>query len=39
MNRITYLHHSAFLIELAHTVLLFDYTQGALHTWDSKKKL
>ncbi len=39
MNRITYLHHSAFLIELAHTVLLFDYTQGALPTWDSKKKL
>jgi len=37
--KITYVHHSAFLVELTHAVLLFDYTQGPIPKLDTEKPL
>ena len=37
--KITYVHHSAFLVELSSAALLFDYTQGPLPELDMDKPL
>nr|WP_314460796.1 MBL fold metallo-hydrolase [uncultured Clostridium sp.] len=37
--KITYVHHSAFLVELTSAALLFDYTQGPLPELDKNKPL
>lgn len=37
--RITYIGHSGFLVELKHTLLLFDYYEGALPETFPEKKL
>lgn len=37
--KITYIHHSAFLAELEHVYLLFDYTEGELPALKSEKPL
>ena len=37
--KITYIHHSAFLVELETVALLFDYTEGTLPKLDDKKPL
>lgn len=37
--KITYIHHSSFLVELEQTLLLFDYTGGPLPKLDVKKDL
>lgn len=37
--KITYIFHSSYLVELAHSILLFDYYQGDIPTLDSKKHL
>lgn len=37
--RITHIYHSSFLVELDHTLLLFDYYQGSLPTLDPNKEL
>lgn len=37
--KITYVHHSAFLVELSSAALLFDYTQGTIPKLDMNKPL
>ena len=37
--KITHICHSCFLVELDHTLLLFDYFQGALPPMDPEKTL
>lgn len=37
--KITYIHHSAFLVELETVVLLFDYTEGLIPVTDGKKPM
>ena len=37
--KITHICHSCFLVELSHTLLLFDYFQGPLPVLDSEKAL
>ncbi|MDF2885889.1 MAG: hypothetical protein K0R23_274 [Lacrimispora sp.] len=37
--KITYIHHSAFLVDLTSATLLFDYTQGPLPELDANKPL
>ncbi len=37
--KITFIHHSAFLVELETVTLLFDYTEGALPKLNDKKPL
>lgn len=37
--KITYIHHSSFLVELDHVILLFDYFQGKLPKLDPDKDL
>lgn len=37
--KITYIHHSSFLVELDHTLLLFDYTGGPLPQLNPDKEL
>lgn len=37
--KITYVHHSAFLVDLTSAALLFDYTQGPLPELDANKPL
>ncbi|GLC78168.1 MBL fold metallo-hydrolase [Lacrimispora brassicae] len=37
--KITYIHHSAFLVELETVALLFDYTEGSLPKINDKKPL
>ncbi|WP_077612713.1 MBL fold metallo-hydrolase [Clostridium sp. Marseille-P2415] len=37
--KITYIHHSAFLVELETVTLLFDYTEGALPEFENNKPL
>ena len=37
--KITYIHHSGFLVELEHIYLLFDYMQGDLPELDPEKML
>lgn len=39
MMNITYIHHSGYLVELEHTLLLFDYFDGTLPFLDPGKKL
>ncbi len=39
MKKVTFIHHSAFMIELQHHVLLFDYFQGELPSWPKEKPL
>lgn len=39
MMKITYIHHSSFLVELDHSYLLFDYTEGGIPKLDSEKPL
>ena len=37
--KLTYIHHSSFLLETEEATLLFDYTEGELPQLDSKKPL
>lgn len=37
--KVTYIGHSGFSVELAHTVLLFDYYTGQLPRWQKEKQL
>lgn len=37
--KITYIYHSCYLVELEHTILLFDYYKGILPKLDPKKHL
>lgn len=37
--KITYLHHSGFLIECLHTILIFDYVKGDLPCFSKHKKI
>lgn len=37
--KITYIHHSSFLVELEHKLLLFDYFDGTLPPMDPDKEL
>lgn len=39
MMNITYIHHSGYLVELDHTLLLFDYVGGPLPRLNPEKKL
>lgn len=39
MKKVTFIHHSSFLIELPRHLLLFDYTQGPLPPLHPDKKL
>lgn len=35
--KITYIHHSSFLVETASCMMLFDYTEGAIPALTSEK--
>ena len=37
--KITFIEHSGFMVEMEHTVLLFDYYQGKIPTFDKNKTL
>ena len=37
--KITYIHHSSFMAELDHAVLLFDYFEGNIPETDREKPL
>ena len=37
--KITYIHHSSFIVELKNHILLFDYFQGNLPQFNKNKKL
>lgn len=37
--KITYIHHSSFLVELEHAALLFDYFEGEIPAFDEEKPL
>lgn len=39
MIKVTFIHHSAFMVELQEHVLLFDYTQGEIPAYDRNKDL
>jgi Predicted Zn-dependent hydrolases of the beta-lactamase fold len=37
--KITFIEHSGFMVEMEHTVLLFDYYHGKIPTFDKNKML
>lgn len=37
--KITFIEHSGFMVEIGHTVLLFDYYQGEIPTFNKDKTL
>ena len=37
--KITFIEHSGFMVEMEHTVLLFDYYHGKIPTFDKNKTL
>lgn len=37
--KVTYIDHSGFMIELEHTILVFDYYQGSVPAFDLNKKV
>lgn len=37
--KVTYIDHSGFMIELEHTILIFDYYRGSVPAFDQNKKI